>query len=348
MNADSTSDTGEEAKLLAKARAGDEAAFATLAEKYRAALHAHCYRMLGSIQDAEDAYQESLIRAWRGIGKFEGRSSLRSWLYRIATNVSLDAIERRPSRVLATEHGPAAAPGDAPAPPLVESIWIDPYPDEELASEDGLAGPDARYEQRESVELAFIAALQHLPPLQRAVLILREVLGFSGEEVAEALDSTPAAVYSALQRAHKTVDEYLPEQSQQATVASLGDARVKRLVESYIEAWENADVDGIKSMLTEEAKIAMPPSPSWFQGREAVGEFLAEWPLAGNLEFRLVPTRAGGQIAFGSYSRRNGAGPFVGHAVEVLTLEGDQIAEISAFRDPAILEHFGLPAEIQP
>jgi RNA polymerase sigma-70 factor (ECF subfamily) len=333
--------------LLAAARAGDEAAFGKLAETHRSALHAHCYRMLGSIQDSEDAFQETLIRAWKGLPKFEGRSSLRSWLYRIATNVCLDAIERRPSRVLAPEHGPAAAPGDAPAPPLVESIWIDPYPDEELAIEDGLAGPDARYEQRESVELAFIAALQYLPPLQRAVLILREVLGFSAGEVAEALDSTPEAVYSALQRAHKTIDERLPEQSQQATVSSLGDARVERLVKSYVDAWESDDVEGIKSMLTEEAKIAMPPSPSWFEGREAVAGFLANWPLEGNLEWRLLPTRAGGQLAFGSYARREAGESFTAHSLDVLTLDGDRIAEITAFRDPAIFARFGLPAEIQ-
>jgi RNA polymerase sigma-70 factor (ECF subfamily) len=219
---------------------------------------------------------------------------------------------------------------------------------EELALEDGLAGPGARYEQRESVELAFVAALQHLPALQRAVLILREVLGFSGEEVAEALEQSTASVYSALQRAHKTVDDRLPEQSQQATVRSLGDARIKRLVKSYVEAWESDDVDGIKSMLTEEVAIAMPPSPSWFQGRDAVADFLANWPLEGNLEWRLVPIRAGGQLAFGTYDRRGGEGNFVGHGVDVLTLDGERIAEITAFRDPVHFARFGLPSEIQP
>ena len=348
MNPASTSETGEQAELLAAARGGDEDAFATLAESYRSQLHAHCYRMLGSIQDSEDAFQETLIRAWRGLAKFEERSSLRSWLYRIATNVCLDQIGRRPKRMLATDYGPPSEAGDGPAKPLLESVWIDPYPDEEYAVEDALAGPDARYEQRESVELAFVAALQHLQPLQRAVLILREVLGFSAGEVAEALDSTPAAVYSALQRAHKTVDERLPEQSQQANVRSLGDARTRRLVKSYVDAWESNDVDGIKSMLAEDAAIAMPPSPSWFRGREAFVEFIANWPLEGNLEWRLVPVRAAGQLAFGSYARRDATSPYIGHSLDVLTLDGERIAELTAFRDPAILANFGLPAEIHP
>jgi RNA polymerase sigma-70 factor (ECF subfamily) len=348
MNPASTSETAEQAELLVAARSGDEAAFAKLVEAYRSQLHAHCYRMLGSIQDSEDAFQETLIRAWRGLAKFEERSALRSWLYRIATNVCLDQIGRRPKRMLATEYGPASGPGEAPAKPLLESVWIDPYPDEEFAIEDGRAGPNARYEQRESVELAFVAALQYLQPLQRAVLILREVLGFSAGEVAEALDSTPAAVYSALQRAHKTVDDRLPEQSQQANVRSLGDVRMKRLVKSYVDAWESNDVDGIKSMLADEAAIAMPPSPSWFRGREAFGDFIANWPLEGKLEWRLVPIRAAGQLAFASYARRDGAGPYVGHSIDVLTLDGEQITELTAFRDPEIFGRFGLPAEIKP
>src|SRR4051812_11548969 len=174
--------------------------------------------MLGSPQDGEDALQDALLRAWRGLPRFEGRSSLRSWLYTIATNACLKVIERRPKRVLPIDYGPAADPHDGPGEPLVESVWVEPYPDERLALQDGFAAPEARYEQRESVELAFVAALQHLPARQRAVLILREVLGFSGAEVADALDTTPASVYSALQRAHKTVDERLPEQSQQATL----------------------------------------------------------------------------------------------------------------------------------
>ena len=183
-----------EAQLLEAARAGDENAFARLVEAHRRGLHAHCYRMLGSVPDAEDALQEALLSAWRGLPRFEGRSSLRSWLHAIATNACLRAIERRPKRVLPIDYAPPADPHDGLGEPLVESVWVQPYPDETLGLEEGLAGPEARYEQRESVELAFIAALQHLPARQRAVLVLRDVLGFSAREVAEALETTPAGV----------------------------------------------------------------------------------------------------------------------------------------------------------
>src|ERR671936_1344335 len=188
-----------ERQLLAAARAGDEYAFARLVAAYRVQLHAHCYRMLGSVPDAEDALQETLLRAWRGLPRFESRSSLRSWLYTIATNACLRAIERRPARVLPIDYAPAADPHDGPAEPVTESVWLEPYPDEPLGIAGGLLGPDARYEQREGIELAFAAALQHLPPRQRAVLILREVLGFSARETAEALETTPVSVDSALQ-----------------------------------------------------------------------------------------------------------------------------------------------------
>src|SRR3954464_3454170 len=202
--------------LLEAARRGDEGAFERLIEPYRGELQAHCYRMLGSIHNAEDALQDALLRAWRGPARFEGRSSLRSWLYRIATNSSLRLIERRPARVLPIDHGPPGDPhGDIP-PPRIESPWIEPFPDEGL-----------RYEERESVELAFTAALQHLPPLQRAALILTDVLGFAPGEVAETLDASPASIYSALQRARKATDERLPERSQQETLRTLGDDAVR-------------------------------------------------------------------------------------------------------------------------
>ena len=193
---------------LDAARRHDEPAFARLVEPHRAALHAHCYRMLASTADAEDALQETLLRAWRALPGFEGRSSLRSWLYRIATNVCLRAIEKRPKRVLPVDYGPARDPHGGPEAPLVESVWVDPYPDEALA--DGAGSPEARYEQRESVELAFVAALQHLPGRQRAVLLLRDVLGYAPAEIAETLETTPAAVYSALQRAHEAVTIAFP------------------------------------------------------------------------------------------------------------------------------------------
>src|SRR4051794_19772854 len=259
-----------EAALLQAARDGGEDAFGRLVEPYRGELHAHCYRMLGSVHDAEDALQETMLRAWRGLKRFEGRSSLRSWLYTIATNTCLNAIARRPKRVLPVDYGPAADPHQAPGEPVAESIWIEPYPDEMLGIEDGLASPEARYEQREGVELAFVAALQHLPANQRAMLVLREVLGFSAKEVAESLETTVASVNSALQRARTAVEERVPEQSQQATLRSIGDDEVRELVDRWVDAWEKNDVDAFTAMLAEDATFAMPPLASWYQGREGI------------------------------------------------------------------------------
>src|SRR6187200_107442 len=242
--------------LLDAARRGDEAAFEQLVAPHRAELHAHCYRMLASVQDAEDALQEALLGAWRGLPRFEGRSSLRSWLYTAATNACLKLVERRPKLVLPVDYGPAADPHDGLGEPVHEPLWIEPYPDAGLA-----------YEQRESVELAFIAALQHLPARQRAVLILSEVLGFSGEEVAEALETTPASVYSALQRAHKSVDKTLPQQSQQATLRSLDDAKLREIADGFVDAWDRNDVEALATLLTDDAAMTMPPIPTWYQGR---------------------------------------------------------------------------------
>src|SRR3954471_25046994 len=213
--------------LLEAARRGDEGAFERLIEPYRAELHAHCYRMLGSVHDAEDALQDALLRAWRGIARFEGRSSLRSWLYTSPTNPCLNVIARRPKRVLPLDYTDASDPHDGPGRPLAETVWIEPYPDVSVGLQDGLAAPEARYEMRESVELAFVAAIQHLPANQRAALILREVLGFSAKEVAESLETTVASVTSALQRARKTIDEHIPERTQQATLRALGDEKLR-------------------------------------------------------------------------------------------------------------------------
>jgi RNA polymerase sigma-70 factor (ECF subfamily) len=312
-------------------------------EPHRRELHAHCYRMLGSVQDAEDAVQETLLRAWRGLDRFEARSSLRSWLYTIATNVCLRIIERRPARVLPIDYGPPADPHSPLAPPLLESIWIEPYPDARVGLADGLAGPEARYEQREAVELAFIAALQHLPARQRAVLILRDVLGFSGAEVAEALDTTPASVYSLLQRAHATLDHRLPELSQQVTLRSLGDQQLSEIVDRYVEAWAENDVDAIVEMLTEGATLAMPPTPNWFQGRDAIAAGMLAGPLNGKLSWRLLPTTANGQPAMGAY-RLDSSGVYLPYGVTVLHLRGDRIDAITTFGDPAAPERFGLPA----
>jgi RNA polymerase sigma-70 factor (ECF subfamily) len=334
-------------ELLAAARDGDGDAFARLITAHRAELKAHCYRMLGSVHDADDAFQETQLRAWRSLSRFEGRSSLRSWLYRIATNVCLRAIERRPKRVLPVDYGPATAdPHAAAAPPLTESVWVEPYPDEELGIADGLAGPDARYEQREAVELAFIAALQHLPAQQRAVLILRDVLGYSGAEVAEALDTTANAVYSALQRAHKTVEERLPEQTQQATLRSLGDARLREAVAGYVDAWERHDVEALAARLADDATLTMPPTPTWFRGRDVIATFLRERPFGDQYRWRIVPTQANGQPAFGHYLWNEEAQAFMPKELAVATLDGDRISELTVFRAAGLLERFGLPDHV--
>jgi RNA polymerase sigma-70 factor, ECF subfamily len=337
-----------EQELIDIARTGDERAYDRLVEPHRAELRAHCYRMLGSAHDAEDALQDALLRAWRGLARFEGRSSVRSWLYTIATNACLKAIERRPRLVLPIDYGPAADPHDGPGRPVLESVWVEPYPDARLGLEHELAGPEARYAQRESVELAFIAALQYLPARQRAVLILRDVLGFSAREVADILQTTPASVDSTLQRAHKTVDQRLPERSQQATLRALGDDALGEIVDEFIDAWERADVDAVVAMLAEDAVMTMPPLATWYRGREAVAAFLRGWPLAGDLRWATIPTRANGQPALGHYLWDAGAQRLMPHAVNVLTLAGTEIAEITSFLTPEAFERFGLPAAIEP
>jgi RNA polymerase sigma-70 factor, ECF subfamily len=322
---------GNEQELLRAARGGDEQAYAALVERYRGELHAHCYRMLGSVYDAEDALQEALLRAWRGLPRFEGRSSLRSWLYTIATNTCLNAIERRPKRVLPVDYAPATDPHAGPGEPIVESVWVEPYPDEILGVEDGFAAPEARYEMREGVELAFVAALQHLPANQRAVLILREVLGFSARETAEALETSVASVNSALQRARASVEERTPEQTQQATLRALGDEALRQLVDRYVEAWERCDVDTVVEMLTEDASFAMPPLASWFQGSEGIRTFLGGWPLSGDWRWRPIPTRANGQPALAFYAWDEDEQAYLPFALNVLTLRGDKISDVVAF-----------------
>ena len=345
MNATEEKLTLREADLLSAAQGGSENAFRDLVEPRRPELHAHCYRMLGSVHDAEDALQETLLRAWKGLPRFEGRSSFRSWMYRIATNTSLNAIEKRPKRVLPIDYGPAADPHSEFNEPVTESVWIEPYPDESLGLEDGRSGPDARYEQRESVELAFVAALQHLPANQRAALILRDVLDFSAKEVAESLDTTTASVNSALQRARETVENRIPEQSQQETLRVLGDQRLSEIVEAYSEALESGDAETVLSLLTEDATWAMPPTPSWFTGRDNLIGFLHNGPFT--VEWRHIPAHANGQIAVGCYSRTEDGAPFRAHVLDVLTLsESGHVAAVTAFIDSTIFDSFGLPDQL--
>jgi RNA polymerase sigma-70 factor (ECF subfamily) len=337
--------TATEHQLLEAACDGDDEAFRVLVEAHRPGLHAHCYRMLGSLHDAEDALQEAMLRAWRGLCGFGGRSSFRRWLYRITTNTCLDALERRPKRVLPIDYGPPTA-GDAGAgEPLTERTWLEPYPDELFGLEDSYAGPAARYDRREAVELAFVAALQHLPPRQRAVLILREVLGFSAKEVAESLETTVASVNSALQRARKAVDERLPEESQQATIRSLGDERVRELVKRFVDAFEHGDVDAIVTLLAEDATFEMPPYREWYRGREAIAD---SWLMPGGPppHLRYVPTSANAQLAVGAYALDPERRRYLPVALDILTLRGEEIAVVTAFRSPQLFEQFGLPDEL--
>ena len=335
------------AALFSAARSGDDGAYAELVEPHRRHLYAHCYRMLGSVHDAEDAVQETLLRAWRNLASFQGRSTFRSWLYAIATNVCLRAVERRPRRVLPIDYGPAADPHRPLGPPIVESTWIEPYPGERYPVDDGLAGPEARYEQRESIELAFIAALQHLPARQRAVLILRDVLGFSGAEVAEALDASPAAVYSALQRAHDSIDRRLPDLSQQATLRALGDDELREMVERYVHAWEHNDVDAIATMLTEGATLAMPPTATWYRGRDDVAAGLESGPLGGANRWRLTPAFASGQLAVRAERWDDATGAYAPHHTAVLTLRGTRIEAIDAFHDARSAIATAQPEEVR-
>jgi RNA polymerase sigma-70 factor, ECF subfamily len=320
-----------EADAIAAVRAGDEAAFERLVLPYRRELHAHCYRMLGSLHDTEEAMQEAMLRVWRGLDGFEGRSSLRAWLYRIATNTCLDLIGRRKRRLLPEEYTAKADPELPPGAPVAEQVWIEPYPDEALEVPDGYASPDASYEERESLELAFVAAMQHLAPRQRAALILREVLGFSAKEVGETLETSVPSVNSALQRARETIDRRLPDRSQQVTLRSLGDARMKEIVEDYMDAMRTGDVQRVVSMLTEDVAWSMPPLASWYGGIDEVEVFLRTKPLSGQWQWRHRVTVANGQLAVGTYTWMEQEKTHVPFSLDVLTLAGERIKEVTAF-----------------
>jgi RNA polymerase sigma-70 factor, ECF subfamily len=335
----------QEQRLLEAARGGDEQAFRRIVERHRALLHAHCYRMLGSVEDADDALQDTLVRAWRGLPGFDGRSALRTWLYAIATNVCRDAIARRPKRILPIDRGTPAAAGQEPGEPLVETVWIEPYPDETIGVADGAAPPDARYEQREALELAFVAALQHLSGNQRAVLILREVLGFSAREVADSLDTTVPSVNSALQRARKAVAERLPARSQQATLRAVGDRRIRELVAAYVEAWSKGDVDAVRALLAEDAVFSMPPWAAWWRGRETIAGFVEDAAKMCPATLA-VPVSANGQPAVAYFGLDEATGTYRAMAIDVLDFDGESVGAITAFITPAVFARFGLPEEL--
>jgi len=325
------------ADLIERARAGDGNAFEALTEPHRRELQVHCYRMLGSFADAEDALQDTLLAAWRGLADFEGRASIRTWLYRIATNQCLNAL-RSASRRPAKEWDVPRV--DPPEPTrLGEVVWLEPYPDTLLP---GVApGPDARYEQSESISLAFVTALQVLPPRQLAVLILRDVLGFHAAEVASMLDSTVDSVNSALKRARAGLQHRLPPAAEPAPIA--GSPAEEAVVAKFVSAYQAADLDALIALLTGDVFMSMPPMPLEYQGRDAVARFLALLFGAGR-RMDLVPTRANGQPAFGAYLRapdggRHGTGLFV------IALAGDRICALTRFEN-GVFPRFGLPRSL--
>jgi RNA polymerase sigma-70 factor (ECF subfamily) len=329
----------DETGLLERARSGDNAAFDELVAPYRGELHAHCYRMLGSLHDADDALQDALLGAWKGLAGFEARSSLRAWLYRIATNSSI-RIGRGRARVLSIDYGPAVTDPRELGEPVLEPIWLEPYPEALLGSA-GPVDPAARYDVRESVEIAFVAALQHLPATQRAVLILRDVLAFSAAEVAGVLETTVPAVNSALQRARSSVDRRVQPQTQKETVAALGDGRVQELLDSLMAAWERADVPAILELLVDDAVMSMPPLPAWFDGREAIGRFMQERMF--ETPWRVRRATVNGQLALACYQQHD-AGFRLG-GLTALTLQQDRIAALTSFLAPMLDERFELPPD---
>jgi RNA polymerase sigma-70 factor, ECF subfamily len=332
----------DEAELIELARGGDERAFAELTGRYRTELRAHGYRLTGSVHDADDALQEGLLHAWRGLRGFEGRGSVRSWLYAIVTNAALDLIRHRSRRELPVAFGPSADPGAGLDPPLTDQPWLEPCPDDWLTSP-ALASPEARYEQRESVELAFLVALQHLPPLQRSVLLLREVVGFSTAEIAAQLGTSAQAVNSALQRARAAARGRLPARSQQSVLRALGDERTRAIVERYTDAMDRGDSDTLITMLTQDATWSMPPVPTWYRGHEAIRRHLVRDVFTHDWR-HLAAARSNGQLAVGCYVFDEANGAYVAAALDVLTLDGDKISAVTGFQSSE-LSHEPLPAE---
>jgi RNA polymerase sigma-70 factor (TIGR02960 family) len=327
-------------RALSRARAGDESAFRELVEPYRRELHLHCYRILGSLQDAEDIVQETLLAAWRGLSGFEERASLRAWLYRIATNRCLNALRDRKRRPQEVPSMP-----EAPKPTRVaEPMWLDPYPDALLEGvADSAPGPAARYETSESVGLAFSAALQHLPPRQRAALVLREVLGFHTSEVAKMLDTSEASVKGALQRARATLDERVAAGGRERAPLP-GSPHERELVGRFAAAVEHGNTAGVVSLLTDDAWLTMPPQPYEYQGGEAIARFIArERGDRFGANLRLVPTRANGQPAFGCYLPDPHAPIARAYGMMVLTLGEDRVSAITWFGERSLFAHFGLP-----
>lgn len=339
---EATRGLAEAEEVVDAARAGDESAFAGLVERYRRELRVHCYRMLGSFEDAEDMVQETFLRAWRKRGSFQGRSTFRAWLYRIATNACLDALERRPPRVLPPQ---VAAPADPRVPPLptVDLPWLQPYPDrllERIAPPD--AEPDAALVAKETIELAFQVAIQHLTPRQRAVLILRDVLGWSAKETAMLLDTGVDSVNSAVRRARSTLKKHLPARRLEWAPDSDPTRQERSLLRRYMAAHERGDVVALAALLREDARLTMPPTPTWYDGRDAVVAFHAQL-FAVQYEWRLLVTRMNRQPAVAFYTRRHGESEYRASGIDVLRIQDGLVSRIDAFLLPHLFPAFGLP-----
>ena len=327
----------DEAGLVERATDGDRGAFDALVEPYRRELHVHCYRMLASLHDAEDMVQESLLRAWRGLRTYQGRGSVRAWLYKIATNTCLNHLRRRPRVVV-----PSDAEDQGTRPASMDISWLEPYPDAQLHVGDPADAAVARAE----TSLAFLCAVQMLPPLQRAVLILRDVLEFSAKEAAAALDTTPTAVHSALRRARARLT---PDVLAAPPLGHLEPRpEEETLVRRFVRAWEAADIPGLVELLAADATLAMPPAPVWFRGREAIGEFLSTVPAGGRLDrIPLVRVRANGAPAVAAYMGEGDAGPAAAYGVMVLTIAQGRVAAITGFAEPDLFRLFELPATVE-
>ena len=342
-----------EVDRLAAARKGDSQQFSELTEPYRRELQVHCYRILGSLHEAEDMVQETMLKAWKRLDTYEGRASFRSWLYKIATNSCLDFLDQKKSRRLLPfeEHSPSD-PKTPILPPTPEISWLEPFPDEWLGDKSAI-NPEARYTNSESISLAFLTALQTLPPSQRAVLILRDVLDFSANETSEVLELTTSSANSALHRARSTLSKRYPQGETEGLTMSSIDEKTQRLLDLFVQAWEAADVSGLVALLKADAALAMPPSPSWYQGQSAIGTFVAAtvfgdggmFPGQAAQRWRLLATRANGSPAFAIYQRdeKNEYQPF---GLIALTIAGDKFSQIISFIDPSLPPIFGFPAKL--
>jgi len=331
---------------LAAARSGDKSAFGLLVEPHRRELLTHCYRMLGSFQDAEDQVQETLLRAWRRLDTYEGRASFRAWLYKIATNACLDALRQRSRRALPPDLRNASDPGEPILPPVLDPIWLEPFPDDLLAP--SAANPEARYEAHESITLAFMTALQRLPPRQRSVLLFCDVLDWPANDVAGLLETTVPTVNSMLYRARSSISKNYTLQNRRDYRLAREKERTGELLRRYVQAWETADIDALVALLKEDAAFPMPPLPLWYRGRSAIRAFVSAVILSGEASGRwsLHPLKANGQPAYAWYQRDDSSGRYQAYAIQVLTIQDGLLSDVTTFGYPQLFPHFGLSLEI--